>query len=158
MKLVLDTSALFMMECPSDEGELHTTPGVLDELERYRDRRTAYLAHLISVSSPGKEARKRVEEMAERTGDQRRLSKVDREVVALALELDAVILTDDYSIQNLASALGLQFRTVSQQGISKVLKWKLRCRGCGRVFSEPHKECPVCGSELRTYRSRRPND
>lgn len=151
MKLVLDTSALFLIEHYPDE-ELYTTPGVLDELERFGDRRSAYLLQLISVSSPGKETRKRVEEMARRTGDQCRLSEVDREVVALALELEAIIMTDDYSIQNLASAMGIGYRTVGQRGITRVLRWQLRCQGCGRVFSEHYEECPVCGSELRTYR------
>jgi UPF0271 protein len=82
------------------------------------------------------------------------------QLLALALELKTEgytpqIVTDDYSIQNLAAYLGIVYRPVGMKGIKRVLKWKYKCIGCGRIFDEKIKECPICGSSLRSVRSRK---
>jgi len=154
VRLVLDTSALFSMN-KLPKGELYTTPGVIGEMKKYGDERAGYLAALVNVIEPTKESMKRVREGARITRDSSRLSPVDMEVVALARDLDAAILTDDYSIQNLAKYLGISYSPVNIQGITELVKWRLKCLGCGRVWDEPYPECPVCGSKLRTSRSRK---
>ncbi len=89
------------------------------------------------------------------TGDSRRLSETDIEVLALALELGYQIVTDDYSIQNLATVLGVPFRGLDQKGIGAVFEWEARCKGCGKRFPAAVKECDICGSETRTARKRK---
>ncbi len=154
MKVVLDTSALFYLGSFGDEVEMHAPPGVMDELEKYNDNRVPYLCQVIAIASPGEEAMEEVEMAAIETGDRSRLSQVDREVIGLALEIGGKIFTDDYSIQNMARFLGIEYETVGQEGIKKIFKWKLKCTSCGRVLaSQELNDCPICGGNLRSFRS-----
>lgn len=155
MRLVLDTSALFSMRDLPLDAEIYTTPGVISELERYGDSRARYWEHALRTSDPVSDSLRMIKKAAEKTGDISRLSETDLEVLALAKDLGATILTDDYSIQNLARYLGIEYKAVGLVGIKRLVKWKLRCTGCGRTWEERHPECPVCGSPLRTSRSRK---
>ncbi|MDD1770822.1 MAG: nucleic acid-binding protein [Methanomassiliicoccales archaeon] len=154
-RLVLDTSALFSMEDLPQGAEVYVTPSVLEELEKYKDRRIERWGELLRTSEATKASIKKVKEAAQSTGDIARVSPTDVEVLALAMDLGAMLLTDDYSIQNLAAYLGVPYRPVGLKGIRKVFKWKYKCVGCGRVFDTEMPECPVCGSKLRTVRSRK---
>ncbi len=154
-RLVLDTSALFSMEDLPQDAEVFVTPSVLEELRKYKDRRVERWGDLLRTSEATTSSIKKVREAAERTADAGRVSPTDVEVLALAIDLEAVVLTDDYSIQNLAAHIGIPYRTVGLKGIRKVLKWRYKCTGCGRVFDKDMPECPVCGSKLRTVRSRK---
>ena len=154
-RLVLDTSALFSMEDLPRDFDVYVTPAVLEELRKYKDRRIERWGELLRTSDATKASIAKVKEAAKRTGDTSRVSPTDVEVLALAMDLQAVLLTDDYSIQNLAAYLGIPYRPVGLKGIRKVLKWRHKCVGCGRVFDKEMPECPVCGSELRTVRSRK---
>jgi len=153
--LVLDTSALFSMQDLPPDTEVHTTPSVIAELEKYGDKRTGYWEHALKISHPGADSLRQVKDAAEKTGDLLRLSQTDLEVLALAMELDATILTDDYSIQNLAKYMDIEYKAVGLKGIKKLVKWKLRCTGCGRIWDKEYQECPVCGSPLKTSRSKK---
>ena len=154
VKVVLDTSALFGLEQVPPDWDAYVTEGVLAELEKYNDRRSENLLHTIKVSQATSGSLSKVREAAKGTGDVARLSRTDTEVLALALELKAAVATDDYSIQNLASVLGIEFIPMSMKGITKVVRWNYLCTGCGKVFKEPQPDCPVCGSPLRTTRRR----
>ncbi len=154
VKVVLDTSALFGLEQVPPDWDAYVTEGVLAELEKYNDRRSENLLHTIKVSQATSASLSKVREAAKGTGDASRLSKTDVEVLALALELKAAVATDDYSIQNLASVLGIEFMPMNMKGITKVVRWNYLCTGCGKVFKEPQPDCPVCGSPLRTTRRR----
>ncbi|MEM4509064.1 MAG: ribonuclease VapC, partial [Archaeoglobaceae archaeon] len=58
---------------------------------------------------------------------------------------EVVLVTDDYSIQNVAMALGIEFESVIHPRISKGFKWVRICRGCGRKVESD--VCPICGGE-----------
>lgn len=152
--LVLDASAILSGRPPSpDEAALRAPSTILDEVtEGGRDRRV--LDRLrdagLQLLDPTKEALVRVDAAARSTGDVGRLSTVDRDVLALALDLDATVVTDDYSIQNVAEVLEVPWRAVGQPGITEVRRWVHRCTGCRRLLDEPHDACPVCGSPVRT--------
>lgn len=150
----MDTSALFGLEQVPPEWEAFVTEGVLAELEKYRDRRAENLLPLLKVSQATSQTVRKVMAAAKGTGDSARLSSVDVEVLALAMELEAVVITDDYSIQNLATVLKVAYRPSGMKGITKVVRWNYLCTGCGKVFKEQHPDCPVCGSPLRTTRRR----
>jgi UPF0271 protein len=110
------------------------------------------LAAGLEVVSPAEDALGRVREAAADTGDDARLSAADADCVALVLELGGVLVTDDYSMQNVCSRLGVPYRPFLQGGIGREVRWGLRCRGCGRRFGKGEvkgEECPVCGSGLR---------
>ena len=153
MKYVLDTSALFSME-DLPEGEVFVTSSVVKELEKFKDRRLERWGELLRTSEPTSASIKKVKEAARKTGDSGRVSPTDVEVLALAIDMEATLLTDDYSIQNLAAVLSIPYKSVGMRGIKKVFKWKYRCSGCGRVYDVQHEECPTCGSALRSVRSR----
>ena len=153
---VLDTSVLFYGKDLPPGLELVITPGVVHELakEGMGERLELLLATRIRVSSPSLRSLGRIKQAAEKTGDSRRLSETDIEILALADELGYELLTDDYSIQNLARTIGISARGLDQRGISEVFEWDAKCRGCGKVLPANVKECPVCGSPTRSHRKR----
>jgi len=154
MKFVLDTSAILSGKEFSGEQELYMPPSAEHEIRHGRmKRKVEYLQILgLKICSPSKSAVEKVEKHAKKTGDIERVSKTDIDVLALALDLDATLLTDDYSIQNLAHGLGVRYQSLCQKGISEELAWYYRCKGCGKFFDKMYKSCPVCGSEMKTTR------
>ncbi len=153
MTVVLDSSALFeMQDLPDDDCV--TVPGVWLELKRHKDPRIAYWEGILRTSSPGPGSMAKVERAAERSGDSGRLSATDTELLALALELDSVLLSDDYSMQNIAQLIGVKCVPVATRGIKKVWKWAYRCKGCGKMYDSDKTECDVCGHGLKSVRRR----
>ena len=94
MVLVLDSSALFSMENLPDE-DCVCPPGVIRELERYDDRRLGLWGDLLRVSDCSPESLEKVKEEARRSGALGRVSPVDMTVIALGLDLDGTVLSDD---------------------------------------------------------------
>lgn len=155
---VLDTSVLYYGKDLPQGFECVITPGVVKELNRegMSERLELLMATRVRVSSPSDRSLRRVGEEAERTGDSRRLSETDKELLALSLDLGYELLTDDYSIQNLARVLGVPARGFDQKGIAEVFEWQAKCRGCGKLFPADVRVCDVCGSETRTRRKKNP--
>ena len=151
--LILDTSAFFTMDWIPDEDFL-CPPGVVDELERYDDPRLALWDDRLRVSDFTDESMEKVREEARRTGDLGRLSEVDLSVLALALDMDGTVLTDDYSIQNVAKSMGIPYRSVGTKGIKKKFRWNYRCIGCGKWYKERLEECLICGSGMKAHRKK----
>lgn len=154
--LVLDTSALFYGKDHPQGYELVIPPGVVRELEKegMGERLQLLLATRVRVLDPSDRSTKRIEEEAKRTGDSRRLSDTDKEVLALALDLGYQLVTDDFSIQNLAAVLGIPYMGQEQRGISRVLEWESRCVGCGKRLPADVEECDICGSATKSVRKR----
>ena len=147
MKAILDSSVFF-----SDfqvNGELYTTPSVCDELIdiRSRGKFETFSAEGLHVVSPGAESKERVIKAAKKTRDSTVISDTDCDILALALELEAVIYTDDFAIQNVAGVLGVQTIPINQRK-AKRIHWKYRCSGCGRYFDHDG-ECLICGSIIK---------
>ncbi|NJE48104.1 type II toxin-antitoxin system VapC family toxin [Thermococcus sp. 9N3] len=130
-----------------------TTPKVVEEVKDPESR--LFLEGLISAGKvkvlvPSKESVEAVMEAARRTGELNELSEADVEVLALAYELKATLLTDDYNLQNIAKTIGIPFKTL-KRGIKRVIRWNYVCIGCGKRFSEmpPGGVCPDCGSPVK---------
>ena len=155
--LVLDTSALFYGKDLPPDHELVISPGVVRELTRHgmADRLEMLLATRVKILNPSKRSLAKVVAKGEETGDSRRLSSTDKEILALAMELGYEIVSDDYSVQNLARVLGVPFRTFDQKGIKKVIEWEARCVGCGKRFPAEVQECDICGSATKSVRKAR---
>ena len=147
MKSILDTS-VFFSECPV-EGELFTTPSVIDELKdiRSKGKFEKLCAEGLRVISPGPECINTVMIAAKKTRDAGVISETDCELLALALEMGAVLYTDDFAIQNVASVLNVQIHSILQRK-AKRIHWKYRCTGCGRYFDHDG-ECLICGSAIK---------
>jgi UPF0271 protein len=154
---IIDTSAILSGK-PLDipQAVLLTTSGVSDEISPGgRDYRTFQLLieKGLQIHAPTKASLRLVQHRAKETGDDQRLSAADVEILALALDFkgeadcEVTILTDDYSIQNVALLLNLPFQGFSQKGITKRYQWISHCPGCKRRFQQPVDVCPVCGTE-----------
>ncbi len=153
MVLILDSSAFFSMENLPDD-ECMCPPGVIDELRKYKDPRLDLWGDMLKVSDVSDEFVSKVKEEAKKSGDLGRLSPVDITVIALGLELNGTVLSDDYSIENVCSRLNIRFRPVGTSGIKRVEKWNYQCIGCKKWYKEKYDECPICGSPMRAHRKR----
>ena len=85
-----------------------------------------------------------------------KISEADKELLALAIEFKAPVVTDDYGIQNIAKKLGVEFIPVEQEGIKKVIEWEYYCSGCrknmGRRGDGARKTsgtCRDCGGRIK---------
>jgi UPF0271 protein len=153
---VLDTSVLYYGKDLPQGFECVITPGVVRELDKegMSARLELLMATRVRVSSPSDRSLRKVSEESEKTGDSRRLSEADKELLALALDLGYELITDDYSIQNLARAMGIPARGFDQKGITEVFVWQAKCKGCGKLFPADVRVCDVCGTETRTRRKK----
>ncbi len=136
-----------------------TTPKVVEEVKDPESRlllESLISAGKVKVLMPSGESIQAVREKAVETGELNELSEADIEVLALAYELNAVLFTDDYNLQNIAKTLGIRFRTL-KRGIKRVIHWNYICIGCGKRFSEmpPDGVCPDCGSPVRLIPKRK---
>ncbi len=125
-----------------------------DEIARLRYDGARATGRLVETS-PSDSSMGRIEVEVRRLGESK-LSTADRRLLALALQLreeglDPVIVSDDYSVQNTASKLGLGYRSRGARGITKRLTWMTYCPGCRRTFDEEQEGnvCPVCGTGLK---------
>ncbi|MCS5536674.1 MAG: hypothetical protein NZ770_01075, partial [Candidatus Poseidoniaceae archaeon] len=109
--------------------------------------------------SPDEKSLLAAREAASKTGDLNGLSPVDIEVLALALDNQATLHTDDYRLQNIALNEGLEVKPVNTSGIGKVWRWQLRCTGCRATTdvdskSENIPDCEICGSPQQLKKAR----
>jgi endoribonuclease Nob1 len=147
MKAVLDASVFFTEFTVS--GEVFTTPSVCDELRDIRSKGNfeKWCAAGLRVISPERQSLSRVAEAAATSRDSGIISATDAELLAVALELDAVLYTDDFAIQNVALVLGVKTSPIQQRKAKRV-HWKYRCSGCGRYFDHDG-ECQICGAAIK---------
>jgi endoribonuclease Nob1 len=147
MNAVLDAS-FFFGDFPAD-GDTFTVPSVIDELKDIRAKGNfeKWCARGLRVQSPTGESKKRVISAAGTTKDLTVISGTDSDLLALALDLEATLYTDDFAIQNVALVLGVKTISLLQRKARRV-HWKYRCSGCGR-YADHDGECPVCGAAIK---------
>ncbi len=118
-----------------------TVPAVVEEVGESR------IPPTVEVIKPKKEFLEKVVETARKTGDLDVLSRADIELLALALQLKAKLVTDDFAIQNVAKILEIEVEPISKS-IKKVLKWIWYCPVCGGTYTRKGV-CEFCGVELK---------
>ena len=165
--ILLDTSALLMgYETSEVEAQHFTVPSVREEMRRDDIRKlrmdSAIEAGRITVKSPDPKFRTEAERVIGEMGEANALSEADAELLALGAQLkeegwETTVVSDDYSVQNVSSKLGLGFKGLATQGIKRQFKWETYCPGCRRTFEEPQDEgaCPICGTKLKRRPSRK---
>jgi len=158
--LVLDSSAFIVGFNPSvHPSHSYSVPAVAAEL---LSKSMAFLRFNASIENgrlivrmPTSMARELVSVECAKLGERTALSEADRQVLALGLELklegkEPTILSDDYSIQNVADHLRVQYQSLATFGIAYGFGWTLYCPACFRTFSQGEgRACPVCGTELK---------
>ena len=110
----------------------------------------------LRVRTPKISFLRKAKEASKSVGDVRYLSEADVQVLALALELksrglDPLIVTDDYSIQNVANQIGVDFASLMTYRIRFRFDWILYCPACHQKYPPDYKfkSCEVCGTELK---------
>jgi UPF0271 protein len=110
----------------------------------------------LKVKAPSEEFLNKVKASAITVGDSFFLSETDMQILALALELKAAgynpqIVTDDYSIQNVATQMGIEFASLATFGIRRLLEWVRYCPACHREYPADYgsTNCTVCGTKLK---------
>ena len=126
--------------------------------------KTAIESGRLKIQAPEKIFITKAREAATTVGDAFRLSETDLQVLALALQLKTqgctpLVATDDYSIQNMARHLGIEFAPLATFGIRRMLKWVRYCPACHRKYPSDYKskKCQVCGTELKRKPLRKPS-
>jgi UPF0271 protein len=165
--LVLDTSAFITGFDPfSVSEEQFSVPTVKEELifqsmpgMRFQ---AAVESGKLKLVMPSAKFLNSVREASKTVGDMLYLSDADFEVLALALELkhkgySPTVVTDDYSIQNVANQIGVKFAPLATFGIRYRLEWTLYCPACHKRYPSDYKlkTCGICGTELKRKPSRK---
>lgn len=159
--IILDTSAFIAGFDPlTIQNEQFSVPLVRDELIAnslpWTRLTTAVGSAKLRIKQPSVESVDKVREASKKVGDILSLSEADKQVLALALELKgegytSLIVTDDYSIQNVANQIGVEFAPLMTFGIRFRLHWILYCPACHKKYPSDYrlKKCEVCGTMLK---------
>lgn len=159
--VVLDTSAFVAGFDPfSLSVEQVTVPLVEEEIKRNSvvlvRSQAAIESGKVKVKAPTEQALADLKTSAATVGDLHKLSKTDLQLLALALQLRTEgytpqIITDDYSIQNVATQISVEFVSLATFGIKRLLEWVRYCPACHKQYPADckTKECLICGTELK---------
>ncbi len=152
MKIVVDASAIFAGFTPDGSNEYITTTDTISEVKSRKFKETIERTLILfQIKEPSEAFLERVIAESKQTGDFHQLSKNDLKLLALTLQEDALLLTNDLSMQNMAHALGLKYREFNSSGLRDFIIWKYRCIGCKRVFNNRIEICPYCGSQVKKF-------
>ena len=157
--LILDAS-IFIQGITLPSGySYYSVPSVLnevrDEIAKLRIE-VAISSRSLTILQPDEQWIREVETISKSMGESNRLSLTDKLLLALALQLrsdcnNTILISDDYSVQNIADKLVINYRSYSTRGIKRRIEWLLYCPGCRRIYNEqqPQNACQVCGTQLK---------
>lgn len=132
---VLDTVVFLEASAIPKEGRLYTTSAVDGEVKNADSKaifENVLLTRSLQIIEPGALAWVKVAALRAKIGD-KRLSKTDEGLLALALDLKAqgftpIVVTDDYSLQNACKAAGIAYEGVLQKGIQRQRRFAKKTR------------------------------
>jgi len=149
---VLDATSFYAGIPFSSQEQSFTTPLVFEEIKHIKKSHDAVQTLIdldrLKIIEPEQKNTNFVLEKAKQTGDLPDLSKEDVSVLALCVQLNGELVTDDYTVSNVAKHLNLKVIPIMTKGISKVLDSVYFCPACNKVF-EKMSDCPICGSKLK---------
>ena len=149
---ILDASAFYAGVPFRSSNDYYTTSLVYDEIKHIKKNHDALgillEANKLKIRDSDKESTDAAIKAAKDTGDFPQLSKQDISIIALCIEMNGEIITDDFAISNVAKNLSLKISPIMTQGIKDVGKWIHYCPGC-RTNHTNGKECPMCGTPLK---------
>ena len=131
----------------------YTTQAVFDEVKHIKRSHGAIEAliesNTLQILNSDRKSIEKVVAAARRTGDYAKLSDADISIIALALQLEIVLVTNDYAVANVATTLKIPVKSMASKGITHTRRWIAYCSACGRAFGPNAKECRLCGNRLR---------
>ena len=149
-KYIIDTSAILSGKLNISSSDYIFADSVINEIKKGSLEKILDAADM-DVRSPEEKYVEMVSIAAKKTGDYSVLSKTDIDVLALAMEYNGIIVTDDYAIQNVARQSGIEYTGSGIEPIRKSIVWKYRCTGCHRIYGKYIEVCPVCGHSVKRY-------
>ncbi len=146
----------------SSTHQMHTTSAIIQEVEHIKKSFSALEAlrdaGRLVVMDPGQKFVDSVVQAAAKTGDRAMLSEADISIISLALQLGRVLVTDDYSVANVASALCVAVKPATAgKEIKDTRRWIFYCSGCSRTYRHDKSECPLCGNKLKKKHRKLPS-
>ena len=154
---VLDASAI-IGGFSSKESQNFITASVISEIKDFKSKlylESAIEDGSITIREPESVDIKNVSDIIIKSGDVLRLSDVDKNLVALAFKLKRehkkpLVVTDDYSMQNVLKIVGMPYRSVLTEGINEIYGWVKICKGCKRKYPPEYvfDECEICGTRI----------
>jgi len=156
--LIVDSTAIihhFILESKLKEDEFLVIPEMLvKELKSFESKSILTLIETegkLIEASPSSESLEKIKEISKKTGDFAALSKVDIQVLALALEFpNSIIYSDDNAIQNVSAFMNIE--VISQHfKIKSKREYYWKCGVCGTKFSTKVEACVECGSPVKRY-------
>ena len=159
--IILDTSAFIAGFDPfAVDEDLYSVPTVGEELASSSLPKLRFDAAIergkLRIIEPEPLYLDRVRESSKNVGDVKFLSETDMKVLALAIQLkenrySTTIITDDYSIQNVAKKIKVDFAPLITFGIRFYLHWLLYCPACRKKYPSDYKfnQCEICGTRLK---------
>lgn len=141
MEAVLDTNVFLRGKSVPDFDGYLTVPAVKQEIRSDRGISKLEVTD-VKFYEPSENAMEKVSLKAEDIGSQ--VSSTDMKLVALALEKDSVLVTDDRDMQNLCSHLEVKFQGFMDEAIGQERVWVKKCSNCGETVDE--EACKNCGS------------
>ena len=149
---VLDSTAFYAGIPFSSNEPSYTTPLVYNEIEHIKKDHSAIQILIetkrLMICDPEHQFVITANNTAKKSGDIPNLSDEDISTIALSLQLNAELVTDDFAVSNVAKNLGIKVIPVMTNGIKNVITWKYYCPGCKINFSKI-TECPRCGNRLK---------
>ncbi len=149
---ILDASAFYAGVPFRISEDCFTTSLVYYEIKHIKKNHDALGTLLetnrLKIREPDSESTKRAINASKETGDFPQLSKQDISIIALCIEMNGQIISDDFAISNVAKNLGLGILPIMTKGIKDVGKWVHYCPGC-RTNHSSGTECPACGTPLK---------
>jgi len=149
---ILDASAFYAGVPFRSSYDYYTTSLVYDEIKHIKKNHDALgillEANRLKIRDSDKESTEAAIKAAKDTGDFPQLSRQDISIIALCIEMNGEIISDDFAISNVAKNLSLKISPIMTQGIKDVGKWVHYCPGC-RTNHINKKECPMCGTPLK---------
>ena len=101
----------------------------------------------IEILTPKTEFIEKIKSAARETGDDGVLSKADIEVLALGLQMDGIVVSNDFAVQNVAEHIGLSWEGAGKS-MTKKIEWVWYCPGCKKLRQIKGK-CDFCGTETK---------
>lgn len=149
---ILDASAFYAGVPFGSASDCYTTSLVYEEIKHIKKNEDALGTLLetnrLKIMDPDKESINAAITSAKETGDFPQLSKQDISIIALCINLEGEIISDDFAITNVAKNIGLKISPIMTNTFQDVGKWIHYCPGC-RTNHTYGKECPMCGTPLK---------
>ncbi|MBD3194262.1 MAG: hypothetical protein GF317_04350 [Candidatus Lokiarchaeota archaeon] len=166
--LVFDTNIFLLgIDFNVIPNNIYTVNEVLEEInvERYSEKNRNILTRIryaidsgtLIIKHPNQKSIYEVKRIAKITGDLKVLSIADINLIALTYQLirsankNVILYTNDYSMENLCSEIGIAFSPLGKEGIKKKKIFEVYCPFCLEIHDvdDLNAKCERCGSKLK---------